>query len=244
VILQQDDVHVWYASLDGFASSSRWLARTLNADERARSERFYFEQDRVRFIAGRGLLRTILGYYSGIEPGDLQFCYSSHGKPSLAETFKGSRIRFNLAHAHGFALYAVTFDREIGVDLEYIKPIAEAARIVHRFFSDQENTAFHTFTSDEKLEAFFRYWTCKEAYLKACGEGLTHPLDQIEISLVPGEPATLLSIRGDVREASRWFLQELHPATDLAAALVVEGSKPRLTCWQMPSVQRSTGLSS
>ncbi|HCI80551.1 MAG TPA: 4'-phosphopantetheinyl transferase, partial [Ktedonobacter sp.] len=177
VILQQDEVHVWYASLDGFASSLSWLASTLNSDERARAERCFYEQEKKRFIAARGLLRTILGYYTGIEPGDLQFCYSPLGKP-LLETCSGSKIRFNLAHAHGFALYAITFDHEIGVDLEYIEPFAEADRIVHRFFTDEENTVFDTFTLIEKTEAFFRYWTCKEAYLKACGEGLTHPLDQ------------------------------------------------------------------
>lgn len=236
VILSQDDVHVWYASLDQPASSFRWLARTLNADERERSKRFYFKQDRVRFIVGRGLLRTILGHYLSIEPGELQFCYSSRGKPSLAETFRGSRIRFNLAHSYGFALYAVTLDREIGVDLEYVKPIAEATRIVNRFFSDQEKAAFDTFTSYEKPEAFFRYWTCKEAYLKACGEGLTHPLDQIDVSLVPGEAARLLSLKGDLQEVSRWFLQELRPAAGLVGALVVEGAEARLACWEVPSV--------
>jgi len=205
-------------------------------DERARAERIYFEQDRVRFIISRGLLRTILGYYLATEPSDLQFCYGSHGKPFLAETFRGSRIQFNLSHAQGLVLYSFTLDREVGIDLEYIKPIAEASQIVHRFFSEQEIAAFHTLTVNEKSESFFKYWTCKEAYLKACGEGLTHPLNQIEVSLVPGEPATLLSINGDVREASRWFLQELQPATGVVASLVVEGSEPLLSCWHMPPV--------
>lgn len=232
VILSQDDIHVWCASLDQPAPRLQWLMQMLNTDERARAERFYFEQDRKRFIVGRGLLRTILGYYLNSEPGQLQFSYNSRGKPSLSETSGGDRIRFNLAHSQGLVLYAVTFGREIGVDLEYLRPIAEAEQIANRFFSDREKVGFHALTSHEKQEAFFRYWTCKEAFLKASGEGLTEYLDQIDISLVEGEPATLLSIKGDRREASRWSLQELKPASGFAAALVVEGDSYRLACWQ------------
>ena len=232
VILLQDDVHVWCASLDQPASGLQWLAQTLSADERVRAERFYFEQDGMRFIVGRGLLRIILGYYLGIEPSELRFCYSSRGRPTLAETTGGNRIRFNLAHSLGLALYAVTLGREIGVDLECIRIIDKTEQIVDRFFSDREKAVFRALPLNKKYEAFFTYWTCKEAYLKACGEGLSQPLDQIDVLLVPGEPTRLLSIKGDVREASRWSLQELRPASGFAAALVVEGHSYCLSCWQ------------
>lgn len=240
VNLQQNDVHVWFASLDVSVPHLSQLASTLNTVERERAKRFYLEQDKARFIAGRGLLRAILGYYSDVEAAELQFSYSSLGKPFLAETYRGSSIQFNLSHAHGFVLYAITLDRKIGVDLEYIKHIPEADRIVHRFFSHQEKADFHTFNSDEKPTAFFRYWTCKEAYIKACGQGLTHSLDQIEISLAPKKPATVLSIKGEAQATCHWFLQELQPTDDLAAALVVEGSQPLVTCWHIPHWQEIT----
>jgi 4'-phosphopantetheinyl transferase len=203
-------------------------------DERMRAERFQFEQDRQRFIIGRGLLRTILSYYLGIEPGRLQFCYGMYGKPALAEMAGTSTLRFSLAHAHGLALYAVTCVREVGMDLEHIRPIAETEQIVDRYFSDREKAAFRALAADKKQEAFFTYWTCKEAYLKASGEGLTRPLNQIDVSLIPGEPARLLSVNGDVNEASRWTFQELRPAPDFVAALVVEGQGWGLSCWNWP----------
>lgn len=232
VILLQDDVHVWCASLDQPVAILQGLLRTLSADEQTRAEHFYFEKDRKRFIVGRGLLRRILGYYLDIEPEQLQFSYSLRGKPSLAKTFGGDKVRFNLAHSNGLALYAVTLDRAIGVDLEYIHLIAEAEQIANRYFSDQEKAALQALTPHEKHVAFFRYWTCKEAYLKACEEGLMLPLNQVDVSLAPGEPARLLCVRGDQQETSYWSLQELSPASDYAAAIVVEGDSHRLACWQ------------
>jgi len=229
--LLHDDVHVWCAWLDQSISNLEWLTHTLSMDELLRADRFRFEQDRQRYIIGRGLLRTILGYYLGIEPGRLHFCYGMYGKPALAEMSGTSTLRFSLAHAHGLALYAVSRDRELGVDLELIRHIADTEQIVNRYFSEREKAVFRALTADKKQEAFFTYWTCKEAYLKASGEGLTRPLNQIDVSLVPGEPPGLVSIDGDVKEVSRWTLQELRPAPGFVAALVVEGQGCRLSCW-------------
>jgi 4'-phosphopantetheinyl transferase len=232
--LLHNDVHVWCAWLDQSIPSLEWLTQTLSMDELMRAERFQFEQHRHRFIIGRGLLRTILGYYLTIEPGQLHFCYGRYGKPALAEMPGPSTLRFSLTHADGLALYAVTRDRELGVDLEHIRPIAETEQIVDRYFSDREKAAFRALTADKKQAAFFTYWTCKEAYLKASGEGLNRPLNQIDVSLIPGEPARLLSVDGDVNVASRWTLQELRPVPGFVAALVVEGQGWRLSCWNWP----------
>lgn len=242
VVLSHDAVHVWRASLDQPVSCVQRLVQTLSVDERKRAERLYFEQDRMRFIVGRGLLRTILGCYVGIEPRCLQFCYGPHGKPALAEPSVGETLQFNMAHAQGLALYAVTCDREIGIDLECVRSIAEVEQIVERFFSAREMEMFRALPPSKKQEAFFTWWTCKEAYLKASGDGLSWPLDRIDISLVPEEPARLLSIHGDAQEAFRWTLQELKPASSYVAALVVEGHGWHLACWQWPEEVDTTLL--
>jgi len=235
VTLLHNDVHVWRASLDQQAEQLKWLAQTLAADESLRAEGFYFERDKKRFIAGRGILRTILGRYLGIEPDQLQFFYSPRGKPTLAKTPGESTLRFNLAHSQGLALYAITYEREIGVDLERIRHIAEAEQIVDHYFSAGEKAVFHALAEHEKHGAFFTCWTRKEAYLKACGKGLTEALNQIDVSLAPGEPARLLSIEGNVLEAARWSLQELRPAFGFVATLAVEGHNWNLACWHWPT---------
>ncbi|MBV9387294.1 MAG: 4'-phosphopantetheinyl transferase superfamily protein [Chroococcidiopsidaceae cyanobacterium CP_BM_ER_R8_30] len=230
--LLNKDIHVWCASLNQPISYVQQLAQTLCAEEGIRAKRFYFEQDRQRFIVGRGILRTILGRYLGREPSQIQFHYGPRGKPSLVPACGGSWLRFNLSHSQELAVYAVTRDREIGIDIEYIRPMPEAAQLVARFFSVQENAMFRTLPPSQQQAAFFRCWTRKEAYIKALGDGLALSLDQFDVSLFSDEPARLLGIKGDHTAATRWFLQELIPAPNYIAALAVEGQGFCIQCWQ------------
>lgn len=232
--LSSDEAHVWRASLDQPTSRLQSLQHTLAADELSRATRFRFQKDRHHFIIARGLLRAILSRYLDVEPSQLRFYYSDYGQSSLTPTPGQDTLRFSLSHSDGLALYAVTRGREIGVDLERVRPVAEAEQIAERFFSAQENAVFRTLPASLKYEAFFTCWTCKEAYIKARGKGLSLPLDQFDVSLVPGEPAMLLSTRGDPQEASRWSLRDLMPGPGYMAALAVEGHGWRLTCWQFP----------
>jgi 4'-phosphopantetheinyl transferase len=232
LVLDGDEVHVWQATLDQTSSQIQSFRHNLAADEQARAERFYFERDREHFIAARGLLRAILGGYLNRAPDRLSFCYSAHGKPSLA----GDAIHFNMSHSHGVALYAVTLGREVGIDVEHIRFDVEVAEIAERFFSRREVAMLRRLPTEMQREAFFNCWTRKEAYIKARGEGLSLPLDQFDVSLAPGEPAALLGTQPDPSEASRWFLQEFTPAPGYVAALAAAGHGWRLTCWQWPDM--------
>ena len=221
--LFEDEVHLWYSTLDLPASNLQMLEATLGLDERERAKGFCLQLERTRFVVGRGLLREILGHYSGIESNELCFKYSPRGKPSLAERFGGDRIQFSLARSNGYVIYAFTLSRRIGVDLERVVPI-ESEQIANRFFSDREKAALHALNGNEQLEEFFRIWTAKEAYLKACGEGLARPLNEVDFSLNPGESSCLVRIRGVREDCSLWSLWQLRPASGFTAALVLEVS--------------------
>ncbi len=231
--LLTEDVHVWSASLDVQEEEMQSLLRILDFEERARANRFYFERDRSRFIVCHAYLRTILAYYLDIEPERLEFNYTPKGKPYLVQRFRGKELQFNLSHSHEFALYAVTINRQVGVDLEYIYLFAETDALTDRILTKRERAEWHKSTGNERIWSLFRYWTCKEAFVKATGEGLTMPLNRIHISLVPDE-ARLISANHSLREASRWSLQELNPVPGFAAAVVVEGVGYRLHQWQWP----------
>ncbi|MBD2103124.1 4'-phosphopantetheinyl transferase superfamily protein [Leptolyngbya sp. FACHB-261] len=230
--LSASEVHVWCASLEQSASQIQRFKQTLSVDELKRAERFHFEQHRQHFIAGRGLLRTILSRYLALEPGQLQFTYGPRGKPAL--TAHSEEIQFNLSHAQGLALYAITRQRELGIDLEGARPIAQVVQLAQRFFSPQEYAVIQSLPGEQQQAAFLRGWTCKEAYLKAIGDGLAFPLDQVEVNLWPQEPAELVRIAGSVEAAQNWSLQELPMPTGYAAALVVKGDGCSLTCWRWP----------
>ena len=234
LILNDDEVHVWRAALDLTVSQVQHLKQTLSPDELARAARFRFPKDRDHFIVARGVLRTILGRYLGLEPSRLRFCYSPYGKPSLDRECGGDSLCFNLSHSHGLALFAVTRDRELGVDIEYLRRDLADEGIAQRFFSPPEVAALSALPTGVRGVAFFNCWTRKEAYIKARGEGLSFPLDQFDVSLAPGEPAALLRTEGDPQEASRWSLVALSPGADYVAALVVRGHDWKLEGWQWP----------
>ncbi len=240
LIFGTDEVHVWRATLDLSPSQIDSFWHTLAPDEKARAERFYFHRDRDRFIAARGVLRAILGLYLNKAPECLSFCYGSHGKPALVWESGGDAIRFNISHSDGVALYAVTRGRKVGIDLELVRRGLEIEEIAERFFSRLEIATLRALPTYLRRYAFFLCWTRKEAYIKARGEGLSLPLDQFDVSLIPGEPATLMSTRPDSDEALRWSLRELTPDPGYAAALAVEGHGRSFAYWQWPTSPRKT----
>ncbi|MCC5624774.1 4'-phosphopantetheinyl transferase HetI [Nostoc sp. CHAB 5715] len=222
--LLQDEIHIWRIELDQPEIQLQNLAATLSSDEMARAERFYFQEHRQRFIAGRGIIRTILGRYLGIQPRQVQFNYQQRGKPVLADTFADSGLAFNLSHSQKLGLCAVNCTRPIGVDLEYIRPISDLEALAKRFFLPREYEMLRSLSPNQQQEVFFRYWTCKEAYLKATGDGLSQ-LEQIEVLLTPTEPAKL-------QISEDWSLFELVPANNYVAAVAVTNFGWNLKCWQ------------
>ena len=230
--LNSREVHVWRSSLDLPASYLDALLQTLAPDEQARAARFHFLEDRQHFIAARGILRAILSRYLGVEPARLRFCYGDHGKPNLVKETGGDDLRFNVSHSHALALFAVTQNREVGIDVEWVRADIETDKIAGRFFSTLEVEALRGLPPPAQQVAFFNCWTRKEAYIKARGEGLSMPLDKFDVSLAPGEPVALLCTRGEPLEAGRWSLRELFPGSGYVAAVAAQGKDWRLKCLQ------------
>jgi 4'-phosphopantetheinyl transferase len=224
------EVHVWRARLDLAASGLCGLARVLDADERARAARFVFDVDRNRFIARRGILRLILARYLGVMPAGITLKASEYGKPSLADSHR-TNLRFNLSHSHDVALYAMTRARDLGVDVEYIRPGLAEDSIAERFFAAGEVAALRALPQALQPAAFFDCWTRKEAFVKAKGMGLSLALDSFEVSLGDAGPARLVRTSPDPGEAARWTMAALHPAPNYAAALVVAARSFELRCW-------------
>ncbi|HEX8161811.1 MAG TPA: 4'-phosphopantetheinyl transferase superfamily protein [Pyrinomonadaceae bacterium] len=234
------ETHVWRASLNLDAAASRACSELLSTDERQRAARYHFRKDREHFCAARGALRSILAAYLDVPPARLVFSYGRYGKPALDGAARGARLRFNAAHSHGIALYAVTLDREVGVDVELVRDDFAGLDIAERFFSRAEVDALRALPPQERATAFFDCWTRKEAYIKARGEGLSLPLHRFTVSLARGEPPRLVSADDDPREASRWSLVELHPGPGYRAALAVEGRAPAVRCWRWPAARGPT----
>ena len=174
-LVGSDEVHVWRATLDLPIARVTSFEQTLAADKRTRAGQFHFQKDRTHFIVARGLLRTILGRYLGQDPRTLRFCSNAYGKPGLAPECGGdASLSFNVSHAGALALYAVTCNRAIGIDLEDIRMDVECDSISEHFFSPRERRLLRAIPSAQRPEAFFHCWTRKEAYVKARGHGPLH----------------------------------------------------------------------
>lgn len=228
--LGPSEVHLWRVWLDSPGRPLGDLLALLAADERARAQRLHFERDRAHFIAGRAILRLLLAGYLQADPAELVFAYGPQGKPAPAGDKTG--LRFNLSHSHGLALYAVTRAREVGVDLEQVRPLPDALPMARRFFSAGEYAALTALPAEQQPEAFFAGWTRKEAYLKALGAGLTTELSGFTVSLEPGEDARLVSVAGDPAEAARWGMVAFSPAPGFVAALAARDREWHPLFWR------------
>ncbi|MEQ8187731.1 MAG: 4'-phosphopantetheinyl transferase superfamily protein [Candidatus Eremiobacterota bacterium] len=226
--IENNEVHIWLASLNIDRTFVETLKKILSEDEIKRAEKFYFQKDRNHFIACRGILRNILGFYLNINPGEIKFSYNPYGKPSLNETEK--KLSFNLSNSHGMAIYGITCNRDIGIDIEHIPKDFSWEDIVKNFFSEKEIRSLYQIPTHLQKKAFFNGWTRKEAYIKAKGKGLSIALDSFDVSLTPGKPAELLEVRGE--EKSRWFLKEIILDPDYVSAIAVESHNLKFKYWK------------
>jgi 4'-phosphopantetheinyl transferase len=230
-------VHVWCAALDRPTSELPALARLLSTDERERAEQFRFAHDQHRFTVGRATLRLLLARYIDHAPHAIRFQQGPQGKPMLATELDAQAgahaLHFNMSHSAGLALYAFARGHQVGVDIEYVRPLDDAEQIAARYFSAEEYAALLQLVPTERLEAFFACWTRKEAYVKAIGEGLSRPLKEFSVSLAPGERAALLHVAGDPTEARRWQIEALAPAQEYVGALAVDGHALQVDCWRV-----------
>lgn len=190
---------VWRIDLDPVSSALSRCWADLSGDERERATQFARPEIRCRFVAARSGLRRILSRYTSRSPRSIEIIVSGHGKPALP-----AGPQFNLSHSGDLALCVVTKASAVGVDLERIRPIAEADELARRWLGPEVHPAPCVELDAPPGRAFLRRWTMREAYLKALGIG------------VGGLPA------GGAIDRRRWSVHELRPAEGYVAAVVVE----------------------
>lgn len=215
--LPTGEVHLWQADLAAWLPWIPHLQTYLTTDELTRAARYLFDEHRRRYTVARGLLRLLLSRYTGVAAPDLRFTYSVTGKPRLATH---PSLEFNLSHSQEIAIYAFC-ETPIGVDVEYLRPVAHLDQLSKRYFSAQETELLHVSHGAVQLSMFFRLWTAKEAYLKATGEGLSQ-LGQAHLCLL----AT-----GELQFEQGWQLLEFNPTPQYQGSLAYAGAPQLVKCW-------------
>ena len=223
--LTLNEIHIWSTCVDQPQPEVHGLEKLLSREEKIRAEKFHFERHRMRFIVGRGFLRTILGRYLCVKPGRLQLIHGKNGKPTLAGAYADTGVSFNLSHSKGQALYAITLGREIVVDIEYIHDFSDMEQIADNILSASEKIAFRKLQKQKKLKVFFKCWTRKKAFLKALGTGLSQSMDMIDITTFYGEETAGEKIEVSSDEISKWSIHDIAPIPGFAAAFAVKGDR-------------------
>ena len=217
-----DDVEVIVARPDVGADAVSASAKLLSNEERERAARFAFEPERRRYIVTRALLRQLLAARLGIPPEAVELAAGARGKPALAGQFAASALRFNVSHCQDVAVYAFASGREVGIDVEAVRELPDADDVAARWFSPREYAAYRALAPEERPLGFFQCWTRKEAFIKALGDGLYHPLDRFDVTLAPGEPAKILRVEDVPGDRCRWRLEGFSPVPGFVAAVVAE----------------------
>ena len=222
------DVQVWHYGLDVDADRQAQLARVLNEQERHRAERFRFEEHRRRFIVRRGVLRLILAHYTGMAPEAICFTSDATGKPGIDSPAAVHALKFSASSSQALGAVAPADDRELGLDLEQVRPDRDHD-LITREFSGHEAAGLRCLEPERRTAAFFDLWTCKEAYLKGKGLGLSVPLDQFTIAIDSASPRLTWSAL-DATDPERWSLYRLSLDPGFTACLAVAGGCQNIRC--------------
>jgi 4'-phosphopantetheinyl transferase len=224
-----DNVHVWLVELDDAGFDAMVWQERLSGEEQARAARFHFNRDRRRFVAAHIALRDIVAGYLKMTAKTLQFEEGPNGKPKLAAPADLEGIEFNLSHSHERAVLAVNHGNQIGIDIEFAKPDFEFFDIAGHFFTPREVAALRGLPAALQLQAFYKCWTSKEAFLKAKGIGLTGALDEVEIVLEGTHVRIDASVPG-------WWLTALDPFDRYEVAIVTKNKPAEVLCYRWRAV--------
>lgn len=211
------DAQVWFFPLDLDTDCLHQCSRLLSGDENDRAKRFRRSRDRSRYLAGRGLLRVLLGKHLGVSPSALDLAADALGKPHLRN--RPEPVCFNLSHAEDGAVLAISGTCEVGVDIESLAREVDGDALARRFFSAREHADYQRLPQAARRRAFLQCWTRKEAVAKALGQGLRIPLGEIEVSVSAVAAPEVLRVGAD--SGAHWTLYEVDAGAGFVATLAL-----------------------
>jgi 4'-phosphopantetheinyl transferase len=176
-------VDIWFSDVDRPAPEIEDLKALLSPEESARAQRFRFLRDRNRYIVQHGVLRLLLAGYTGCGLRQVDLQTGANGKPYLVKTKGMDVMYFNASRSDAFVAFAFSQIGSIGVDIEKIRDIPDMLEIVEKHFTTSEKHEIFSCSDSLRSILFYKFWTRKEAVLKAQGDGLLRPLDCVDVTM-------------------------------------------------------------
>jgi 4'-phosphopantetheinyl transferase len=230
------DVAVWYARTSDAWSDPTRLARAirwLSPAERARYDRYRQEADRAMFVLGRAMARRLVGSALDVDPTAWPWQEGARGRPEIGHA--GAAVSFNLAHSAGLVVCALAHGRDVGVDVEHRQRSPTDPLIVRRFCSPAEVADIERHGADGWRDQFLKYWTLKEAYLKARGVGIGVPLADVSFAIDGEVRVTFLNALSGLETSWAFMLADTEGTHFIAAAASAhDGARPRFRSAAFP----------
>lgn len=252
-VLNSHEIHLWHALLPLDKKILDKLKKSLSEEELSRLERFRFNADKERYILSRGGIRDLLSRYLNKAPHEIQFFYSKLGKPYLSSSTNHSTpLQFNISHSGNYVLYAIANNVPVGIDIECFKYEMDFLAVAKEFCTARELAKLSSLPCNEQCLAFYRCWTRKEAFIKAIGQGLYFPTNQVEVNFVPDEKPKFLHIQANSVEPEEailfranekkywemesWKIEEITLNQDCVASLVIPKNAQRTALWILENI--------
>ncbi len=232
--LTAGEVSVWKFVPADLIPYARHFEELLSAHERQRLERYTDPSARREFLICRGVLHLLLAFLSDADPVSVKIREEGNGKPQLEADGHKHPLEFNLAHTDGLCLIACSQELEIGVDVERIQPLPELEDMARKYLAPLEMTQWRAAALSQRAELFCRFWSAKEALLKALGSGLRIPPAQVDtIEVLSGKSINGKQDDGYYFEIGACVLEALPVADTCSAWLAVLGCPQKISLYEM-----------
>jgi 4'-phosphopantetheinyl transferase len=216
----KNTVDIWQGLISTEELQYQRYYALLDAAEQAHAERITKPVLHRRYVEVHGRLRLLLADYLNENPAAIRIGKSEHGKPYLIDN---PQLAFNLSHSGSYLIMALGWDCQLGIDVECCKNRTTLAELVHKCLADEEAAYWHALPDAMKTREFYRFWTRKEAFVKATGRGLGLGVNQCVIN--PVHPVEFLRVPEECGPASAWCVRDLDLGQDRCTALVVNNRK-------------------
>ena len=223
-----DTIDLWHGKLTGGETIDQDYWRFLDESERRRAMKLKTPYMQARYVEVHGKMRRILAHYLKTEPGRIAIGQKKYGKPYLAEC--PERV-FNLSHSVDRFVLAVSMNRRLGVDIELCKSRNSLDSLVDKCFAIEERQYWEALPEHQKNLEFYRFWTRKEAFVKAIGRGIGLGLEHCVIN--PVNPAVMLRVPENLGMASDWGVADIDLGKGVACAIVSDGRIETITRVEM-----------
>jgi 4'-phosphopantetheinyl transferase len=152
----------------------------LDAREVARAGRFRSPLHQRRYVTRHAFLRRVLGAYLDTAPSAVAISVTPAGRPQLDPA---ARLDLSTSHDDGLAVVAIVRGTRVGIDVERVRPVDDAADLAATHLTRREVAWLGTWPADRRSWAFLTLWTRKEAVVKLLGTGLSTPLASFDTGI-------------------------------------------------------------